>query len=149
MLHLWTHLPFQSTSVQEQAPNSITKFGSWKGTFSASILPFVYGGYCWKGNFQRKRNLLRTHHLLEFRHINSTTTLKGHGNETDFLGFLQKLVPHRSLTLSFEPFRFWLRIRRNIPYREMTRGVADSLTRRVRESMTPRLGEWESRLLNV
>jgi hypothetical protein len=35
--------------------------------------------------------------------------LKGHGNEADFLGFLQKLVPHRSLTVPFEPFRFWLR----------------------------------------
>ncbi len=30
--------------------------------------------------------------------------LKGHGNEANFLGFLQKLVPHRSLTLPFEPF---------------------------------------------
>ncbi len=37
--------------------------------------------------------------------------LKGHGNEAEFLGFLQKLVPHRSLTLPFEPFQFWLRIR--------------------------------------
>ncbi len=36
-------------------------------------------------------------------------SLKGHGNEADFLGFLQKLVPHRSLTLPFEPFRFWSR----------------------------------------
>ncbi len=27
------------------------------------------------------------------------TILKGHGNEADFQGFLQKLVPHRSLTL--------------------------------------------------
>jgi hypothetical protein len=27
--------------------------------------------------------------------------LKGHGNEADFQGFLQKLVPHRSLTLYF------------------------------------------------
>ncbi len=39
------------------------------------------------------------------------TNLNGHGNEADFLGFLQKLDPHRSLTLPFEPFRFWLRIR--------------------------------------
>jgi hypothetical protein len=31
-------------------------------------------------------------------------SLKGQGNEADFLGFLQKLVPHRSLTLPFEPF---------------------------------------------
>jgi hypothetical protein len=30
--------------------------------------------------------------------------LKGHGNEADFLGFLQKLVPHKSFTLPFEPF---------------------------------------------
>jgi hypothetical protein len=36
------------------------------------------------------------------------SSLKGHGNEADFLGFLQKLGPHRSLTLPFEPFRFWL-----------------------------------------
>ncbi len=33
--------------------------------------------------------------------------LKGHGNEADFLGFLQKLVPHESLTLPFGSFRFW------------------------------------------
>jgi hypothetical protein len=30
--------------------------------------------------------------------------LKVHGNEADFLGFLQKSVPHESLTLPFEPF---------------------------------------------
>jgi hypothetical protein len=29
----------------------------------------------------------------------SSLILKGHGNEADFLGFLQKLVPPRSLTL--------------------------------------------------
>jgi hypothetical protein len=40
--------------------------------------------------------------------------LKEHGNEAGFLGFLQKLVLHRSLTLPFEPFRFWLRIRGDI-----------------------------------
>jgi hypothetical protein len=32
----------------------------------------------------------------------TSSILKGHGNEADFLGFLQKLVPHRSLTLAFE-----------------------------------------------
>jgi hypothetical protein len=46
--------------------------------------------------------------------------LKGHGNEADFLRFLQKLVPHRSLTLLFEPFRFWLRIRGDIRNRKTT-----------------------------
>ncbi len=47
--------------------------------------------------------------LLIFGYI-----FKGHGNEADFLGFLQKLVPHESLTLPFEPFRFLLRIRGDI-----------------------------------
>jgi hypothetical protein len=46
--------------------------------------------------------------------------LKGHGNKADFLGFLQKSVRHRSLTVPFEPFRFWLRIRGNIRNRKMT-----------------------------
>ncbi len=46
--------------------------------------------------------------------LKSFHQLKGHGNETDFLGFLQKLVPHESLTLTFEMFRFWLRIRGDI-----------------------------------
>jgi hypothetical protein len=58
--------------------------------------------------------------------------LKGHGNEADFLGFLQKLVPHESLTLPFGPFRFLLRIRGDIRIRKtlpvlLSRGVDDSL----------------------
>ncbi len=36
--------------------------------------------------------------------------LKGQGNEADFLEFLHKPVWHRSLTLHFKPFRFWLQI---------------------------------------
>ncbi len=44
----------------------------------------------------------------------SLSLLKGHGNEADFLGALHKSVRHRSLTLHFEPFRFWLRIRGDI-----------------------------------
>ncbi len=75
--------------------------------------------------------------------MSKTTILKGHGNEADFLGLLRKLVPHRSLTLPFEPFRFWLRIRGDIRNRKMTP------TRRTGESMTRRLGESGSRLLNV
>jgi hypothetical protein len=53
--------------------------------------------------------------------------LKGHGNEADFLGFLQKLVPLRSLTLPFEPFRFWLRIRGYIRNRKTTLRLGESL----------------------
>jgi hypothetical protein len=47
-------------------------------------------------------------------------SLKGHGTEADFLGLLQKLVPHESRTLPFEPFWFWLRIRGDIRIRKTT-----------------------------
>ncbi len=50
--------------------------------------------------------------------------LTGHGNEADFPGFLHYLVPHRSLTLPFEPFRFWLRIRGDIRNRKPTPRLA-------------------------
>ncbi len=53
-------------------------------------------------------------HIFICFYIYKTMFLKRHGNEADFLGFLQKLVPHASLTLSFEPFLFWLRIRGDI-----------------------------------
>jgi hypothetical protein len=55
--------------------------------------------------------------------------LKRHGNEADFLGFLQKSVRHRSLTLHFEPFRFWLRIRGDIHNRKTTPRLAESGSR--------------------
>ncbi len=56
-------------------------------------------------------------------------SLKGHGNEADFLGFLQKLGLHRSLTLPFEPFRFWLRIRGDIRNQKTTPRLAESGSR--------------------
>jgi hypothetical protein len=55
--------------------------------------------------------------------------LKGHGNEADFLGFLQKLVPHRSLPLPFEPFHFRLRIRGDIQNRKTTPRLGESGSR--------------------
>ncbi len=78
--------------------------------------------------------------------------LKGHGNEPDFLGFLQKLVPHRSLILPFEPFRFWLRIRGDIRNRKTTPRIGEPTTprlaervgkssRKVSDSPTRRVGE--------
>jgi hypothetical protein len=102
-------------------------------------------------------------------------SLKGHGNEADFLGYLQKLVPHDSLTLPFGPFRFWLQIRGDIRIRKTTpwyqwyresptlcigdtgscrlpvslsRGVDDSPHQWYAESATPRITDMESRLLN-
>jgi hypothetical protein len=56
--------------------------------------------------------------------------LKGHGNEADFLGFLHKLVRHRSFTVHFEPFRFWLRIRGDIRNRKTTPRLGESGSRR-------------------
>jgi hypothetical protein len=75
--------------------------------------------------------------------------LKGPGNEAEFPRFLHKSVRHRSLILHFEPFRFWLRIGGDIHNRKTTRrlgdlasrGVADSPTWRVGESLAFRLGE--------
>ncbi len=69
-------------------------------------------------------------------------SLKGHGNEADFLGFLHKLVPHESLTLLFEPFRFWLRIRGDIRIRKTTQRY-----HRYGESPTPRISDTGSRQL--
>jgi hypothetical protein len=66
------------------------------------------------------------------------TSLKGHGNEEDFLGFLQKLVPHRSLTLPFKPFRYWLQIRGDIHNRKTAPRLSKSATLRLGESLTPR-----------
>jgi hypothetical protein len=59
------------------------------------------------------------------RNLNFFTKSKN-SNEADFLGFLQELVPHRSLTLTFEPFRFWLRIRGDIHNRKTTLRVGGS-----------------------
>jgi hypothetical protein len=77
--------------------------------------------------------------------------LKGHGNEADFLGFLQKLGSHRSLTLPFEPLRFWLRFRGDIRNRKMTPRLGESANRRLSESafecLNGKIGESESRRL--
>ncbi len=50
-------------------------------------------------------------HLMREERRQTFISFKGLGNEADFLGFLHKSVRHRSHTLQFEPFRFWLRIR--------------------------------------
>jgi hypothetical protein len=60
------------------------------------------------------------------RKSRDTVPLKGHGNEADFLGFLQKSVRRRFLTLHFEPFQFGLRIRGDIRNRKTTPRLAES-----------------------
>jgi hypothetical protein len=76
--------------------------------------------------------------------------LKGHGNETDFLGFLQKSVPHRFLTEYFEPFRFGLHIHGDTRNQKATPRFAESGSCRLSDSPSfllniqkpaPRLGE--------
>jgi hypothetical protein len=79
----------------------------------------------------------------EFRLETWILYLKGHGNEADFLGFLQKLVPQESLALPFKPFRFLLQIRGDIHIRKTTPRY-----HRYGESPTPRITDMESRLLN-
>ncbi len=55
--------------------------------------------------------------------------LKGHGSEPVFPMFLQKPVRHGSLTLLFEPFRFWLQILGEIRNRKTTPRIGESGSR--------------------
>ncbi len=77
---------------------------------------------------------------MQFTQIKRFFDLKGHGNEADFLGFLQKLVSHRSLTLPFEPFRFWLRIRGDIRNPKTTPRLSKSASRRLSDSVSRGVG---------
>jgi hypothetical protein len=71
--------------------------------------------------------------------------LKGTWQWGGFSGVLQKLVPHRSLTLPFEPFQFRLQIRGDIRNWKTTRRVGklagNSTSRRVVDSPTRWVGE--------
>jgi hypothetical protein len=65
--------------------------------------------------------------------------LKGHGNEADFLGFLQKLVPHESLTLPFKRSDFGFEFAEIFVFEKrlpvsVIRGVGDSPNHRYGES---------------
>ncbi len=67
--------------------------------------------------------------------------LKVHGNEADFLGFLQKVVPHESLTLPFGPFRFWLRNRGDIHLRKLIPGIVESESHTLPASLIRGVGD--------
>jgi hypothetical protein len=48
--------------------------------------------------------------IYEYKHLRYIwQILKEHGNDADILGFLHKSVTLGSLTLPFEPFRFWFK----------------------------------------
>jgi hypothetical protein len=75
--------------------------------------------------------------------------LKGHGNEADFPRFLHKSARHRSLTLHFEPFRFWLGIRGDIRNQKTTLRLIESGRRRLSHSASWGVVDSPTRLLNV
>ncbi len=54
----------------------------------------------WRGEYRSGDKLLFKA-LMAIGKFFFINLLKGHGNEADYLGFLQKLVPHRSLTPPF------------------------------------------------
>ncbi len=78
--------------------------------------------------------MLTDSHLPQPIHSHWSLPLKGHGNEADFLGFLQKSVRQGFLTLHFEPFRFGLRIRGDISNRKTTPRLGES-TRMPRDTI--------------
>jgi hypothetical protein len=65
-----------------------------------------------------------------------------------FRGLLHKSVQHRSLTLPFEPYRFWIRICRDIHNWKMTLQLGESGSRRLAESGSRRLTKSGSRRLS-
>ena len=83
-------------------------------------------------NFNYRKRCCEGVHIAAIEIVSTLWLLfvKGHGNEADFLGFLQKLVPHESLTLPFGPPN--LRIvdtgSRRLPV-SLSRGVDDSAYR--------------------
>jgi hypothetical protein len=73
-----------------------------------------------------------------------------------FCGFVQKLVPHESLTLPFEPFRFWLRMRGDIRIQKPLPAITHTeslllnfFKRKLSVSSTPRTSDTVSHRLPV
>ncbi len=73
--------------------------------------------------------------------------LKGHGNETDFLGFLHISVPHESLTYGESTTPRIVESGSRQLRGSVIRGVDNSADRWYRESTTPRIGDTGSRQL--
>jgi hypothetical protein len=90
--------------------------------------------------------------------------LKGTWQWGGFSWVFAEIVPHESFTLTFGPFRFWLRIRGDIRIRKTTPAITDTGSRRLgvsviqgvansphhwyAESPIPRITDTESRLFN-
>jgi hypothetical protein len=77
----------------------------------------------YKSNFS---NYLSTVKGIMTSGLQTFYIVKGTWQWGGFLGFLHKTVRHWSLTLCFEPFRFWLQIRGDIHNRKTTLRLAES-----------------------
>jgi hypothetical protein len=74
--------------------------------------------------------------------------LKGHGNEADFLGFLQKLVPHESLTLPFGRSDFGFEFAETSIFEKRLPAITDTGSYRLSVSLSRGVANTKSRLLN-
>ncbi len=88
-----------------------------------------------ESNMIFKNLVLQAPGIISFRFLQKNSknkfnacvpSFKGTWQWADFLGFLQKLVPHESLTLHFEPFRFSLRIQGDISNWKTNSRLAES-----------------------
>jgi hypothetical protein len=110
--------------------------------FSMLKLSFSYKSFCNRKLFHRTlvpSMFLYLKPLSSLHWFIIPSYLKGHGNEADYLGFLQKLVPHESLTLSFGPFRFWFKFAEIFVFEKwlpvsLISGVGNTPHHRYRES---------------
>jgi hypothetical protein len=126
-------LPHSASSRSHPGPPLARSPSWWTDTLREALRKLK------KNSVNRSVNLKKRSVNLEKRSVNiekrwgylekHSVNLKGHGNEADFLGFLHKWVRHRYLTLHFEPFRFWLRIRGDIRNRKTTPRLAESGSR--------------------
>ncbi len=115
---------------------------------------FIEGQSGWKmatweltlARYQHCASAVRCDRKLHFNPNPNTLLfiLKGTWQWGGFSGVLQKVVPHKSLTLLFRPIRFWLRILGDIHIRKTTPRY-----HRSRESQTLRIGDTGSRRLPV
>ncbi len=119
---LWIADPSMSNSHNTQGGNNYVGYSkrSWASTWtsrcpSVRINPFLIDDL-----WTELKKL-----FLTFK--SWFCSLKGHGYEAGFLGFLQKLVPpHRSLP--FEVFWFWLQICGDIHNQKTTPRLGESAT---------------------
>jgi hypothetical protein len=145
-VHLYGFVSYRRLSPPFQFSLSgatLVYLSQWCGPHPVRGLKLLHEPYFY---YLQSINVFQHPHSVWQRHTFNIKHLKGHGNEADFLGILQKSVPHESLILPFEPFRFRLQIRGDIRNR-----VGESANERpcVCESVSRRLPDSSSRGADV